>query len=71
MDWDDSCDLARARMLAIASEVRAGGRPGEPRMRRAMAPIVDSFVAEIAAAGRAATRPSAARRRRRPGAPEL
>ena len=62
MDWETSCNVARVRMRAIASEVRAGGDPGEARMRRAMAPIVDSFLADLAAAGRAAAGGSPAAR---------
>ena len=64
MDWNASCNLARVRMLAIAAEVRAGGDPSEPRMRRALAPIVDRFLADLGAAGRAAAKRSPAARRR-------
>lgn len=64
MTWDDRCCLARVRMLAIAADVRAGGQPGELRMRRALAPIVDAFLDDLSAAGRARARTSAAARAR-------
>jgi len=71
MNWDDRCNVARVRMLAIAAEVRAGGRPAAARMRHAMAPLAAGFVDELAAAGRARARSSPAARRRDPVAPEL
>jgi len=71
MQWDDACNLARVRQLAIAAEVRAGGRPAEARMRHAMAPILDAFAAELGAAGRAAAAAARRGRSRDPGAARL
>jgi len=71
MNWDDACKLVRVRTLALAAEVRAGGRPGAARIRRAIAPLENQIILELGAAGRAAARARPPPGHRGPGGAEL